>query len=371
MASQLLIDGSKLEGGGQVIRSSMAYASLLQRPLKVINVRGGRTKPGLKAQHLTCLKIVSVLFEGSLKGAVKNSETFEYYPSGRQSKKPSHTFDCGTAGAICLMIQCALPCQMFSPAPTRITFRGGTDASFAPTIDYFRYVLNPTLKRLFGLETQIDLHRRGFFPRGGGSVEVTCKPISQLRPFTLTEYGNVIKVVIRSVVGGKCLRSVGDQMANAAQAMLAPAMGPEITFEKIVETDPQAICPGSSILLVAHTDTGCIYGRSAIAERKRERPVDVAKKACESLMDDLQYNTCVDKHMQDQLIIFAALASGHSRIATGPLTLHSETAIHYAKEIAGAKVRVSKMGQGCIIDIDGIGYKNSFGCKEQTDLKSN
>lgn len=368
MTSPFLVDGAKLEGGGQVIRSAMAYSSLLQIPIKVINVRGGRSKPGLKAQHLTCLKIVAELFVGRLVGATKNSQAFEFYPSGKQSNQTNHTYDCGTAGATSLMIQCALPCQLFSPIPTRISFVGGTDASFAPPVDYLIHILNPTLQRLFGIETKMNLSRRGFFPRGGGKVEVSCNPISQLRPFNLTTYGNIEKVVIRSVCGGKCPRSVAVQMANAAQAMLAPAMGPDITFEKVIDVDPNALCAGSSILLVAHSDTGCLYGSTAIGDHKK-RPAVVAKKACESLMDDLQYNTCVDKNMQDQLIIFAALAAGKSTIATGPLTLHSETAIHYAQAIAGAKVSVSKMKMGCMIEIEGIGYKNNLASNPRQDEK--
>jgi len=359
VSNLMLVDGAKLEGGGQVVRSAMAYSSLLKFPLKVVNVRGRRSKPGLRAQHVTCLKIVAELFTGRLVGAATESQTFQYHPSGKHSSQNSYAFDCGTAGSISLMVQCALPCQLFSPTPMCISFCGGTDAVFTPSVDYLRYVLNPTLKKLFGFEAQINLVRRGFFPRGGGKVEVKSNPLPQLRSFDLTDHGNVTKVVIRSIAGGNCPRSKAVQMANAAEAMLSPAMSAEITFEKVIEVDPQALCPGSSILLIAHTDTGCLYGSTAIGDKK-QRPQQVAKKACEGLMNDLQYDTCVDESMQDQLIIFAALAAGRSRIATGPMSLHTETAIHYAQNIAGAKVSVEKKPKGCLIEISGIGYKSRY-----------
>merc|ERR1712142_566546 len=113
------------------------------------------------------------------------------------------------------------------------------------------------------------------------------------------------------------------------------------------------------MLLIAYSDTGCLYGSTAIWD-KELKPADVAEKACEALMNDLKYDTCVDEYMQDQLIIFAALAAGRSLIAMGPMALHTETAIYYAQKIAGATVSVEKNQKGCLIEISGIGYRNRY-----------
>ena len=38
--------------------------------------------------------------------------------------------------SICLLMQAALPCLLFSNAPTEVLLRGGTNADMAPQVDY-------------------------------------------------------------------------------------------------------------------------------------------------------------------------------------------------------------------------------------------
>ncbi|MCW3052547.1 MAG: RNA-3-phosphate cyclase, partial [Chthonomonadales bacterium] len=52
----LQIDGAYGEGGGQIIRTSVALAALTGQSVDLFNIRARRSKPGLQAQHLTAVR---------------------------------------------------------------------------------------------------------------------------------------------------------------------------------------------------------------------------------------------------------------------------------------------------------------------------
>lgn len=81
------------------------------------------------------------------------------------------------------------------------------------------------------------------------------------------------------------------------------------------------------------TTTNCILGGSALGAR-REQSYKTGKRAADELIESLNRKICVDTYVQDQLIIFMALAKGKSRIqCSSPLTMHTKTAIYIAELI--------------------------------------
>ena len=64
--------------------------------------------------------------------------------------------------------------------------------------------------------------------------------------------------------------------------------------------------------------------------------------------------------MQDQLILFMALAKGKSSIRSGPLTLHTKTAIHYTELLTGVKFNIhsDSSNKNFIVECEGIGYES-------------
>ena len=78
------IDGSQGEGGGQIVRSALTLSLMTGQPLRVINIRAGRKKPGLRAQHLKALEAAATISKASVQGASFSSNNFDFTPQNVQ-----------------------------------------------------------------------------------------------------------------------------------------------------------------------------------------------------------------------------------------------------------------------------------------------
>lgn len=157
------IDGSYLEGGGQILRISTALSVILNKPIKVVRIRAGRKDGGLKPQHLTGIELLARISHAKLHGAEIRSTQIEFEPKLLESGE--FQADTKTAGSICLMMQNSIPCLIFAKEVCKLHLRGGTNASHSPPIDYFQLVFVP-MARKFGMNIDIELKRRGFYPKG-------------------------------------------------------------------------------------------------------------------------------------------------------------------------------------------------------------
>uniref|UniRef100_A0A131Z513 RNA 3'-terminal phosphate cyclase n=1 Tax=Rhipicephalus appendiculatus TaxID=34631 RepID=A0A131Z513_RHIAP len=341
------IDGSVMEGGGQVLRMAVAFSALFRKPVRVTNIRAGRSNPGLRPQHLTGINLVRDICGGRLVNAVIGSTEIELYPG---SIRGGHfSADTGTAGSVVLLLQAALPCLLFADAPSVLRLRGGTNAEMAPQIDYTLSVFLP-IARKFGASCDIKVLKRGYYPKGGGVVEVCAQPAGSLQPLVLTDPGRVTRVTGRSFVAGQLPLKVAHVMADRAVDILReqlPSSTP-VSVERLKEPEEKAFGTGNGIILLAESSTGMKFAGSALGKRGVMAEA-VGQAAAEELCQELKHNVCVDKHLQDQLIVLMALANGTSQILCGPLTLHTETAIHVAHQLTQAKFKPCPREGGSVL----------------------
>ena len=132
------IQGSILEGGGQILRMSMGFSALLKTPIHIYEIRGNRSKPGLKSQHLNGLILVKQISNGRLSGDKMNSPEITFHPgTDRIIGGQTYSADTRTAGATTLLAQVSLPCLLFGQKPCLLELKGGTNADMAPQVDYY------------------------------------------------------------------------------------------------------------------------------------------------------------------------------------------------------------------------------------------
>ncbi|KAK3907183.1 RNA 3'-terminal phosphate cyclase, partial [Frankliniella fusca] len=356
---QVDIDGSVLEGGGQILRMAVSLSAIQKIPIRVKNIRAGRDKPGLRAQHLKGLEVARDISGGKLWGSSLHSTEIVFHPNDLLGGKFSA--DTETAGSVSLLIQVILPCALFAPSPVHLTLKGGTNADMAPQIDYTVTVFKKILEK-FGGNFEGCIEKRGYFPRGGGLVTMRIDPVSQLKPVTLLDPGQVTRVWGRAFVAGNIPVQEGKKMADFCQGAIKSALG-NIPVEIIgyKESPHQAVGNGSGVNLFAETSTGCILGGSSLGKRNLNVE-EVSSQAVGELLDAIKVGACVDSHSQDQIIILMALAAGKSNIMCGPITLHTKTAIHIAEILTKAQFHIEECQDGRnIVSCEGIAMKAAAG----------
>lgn len=286
-------------------------------------------------------------------GAKVGSTEISFHPGPIRSG--DYTADTKTAGSICLLMQAALPCLLYANGPTQLSLRGGTNAEMAPQVDYTMMVFQPIAKK-FGMRFECDVKRRGYYPKGGGEVVTTSYPAKSLTPVDLMDRGNITRIFGRAFVAGVLPIKVAHTMAQSAERLLRQGnSGLAIRIDALKEPEQSAFGTGTGIIVVAETSTGCLLAGSALG--KRGVPAEkVGADAAQMLLGNIKHGGCVDEYLQDQLVLLMALAHGKSRVLCGPITLHTETAIHVAKLLTQAKFNIEKVSESSnIIECEGIG----------------
>src|SRR5262245_40994814 len=102
MTATIEIDGSQGEGGGQIVRSSLALSLVTGRPVTIDNIRAGREKPGLMRQHLTAVRAAAEIGEARVESDEVGSRTLTFQP--KTIRPGEYTFAVGTAGSATLVL---------------------------------------------------------------------------------------------------------------------------------------------------------------------------------------------------------------------------------------------------------------------------
>ncbi len=345
------IDGSQGEGGGQVLRTALALAALTGQAVEIVNIRARRRNPGLAPQHLAGVLAAARICNAEVEGAHIRSTRLIFRPA-TSPQAGDYEFDISrmaaqsSAGAVTLLLQTVLLPLALADGPSYLLLRGGTHVAWSPPVHYVEWVLLPTLTRL-GLRASIRLVTWGWYPIGGGQVEVTIEGGARLQGIDLTQRGALVE--LKGVAAASNLPShIPQRMAARANNLLREAGLP--TNIQPLRTGGPSTGAG---LFVAVRYEHSIAGFSALGERGKPSDV-VAEEAIRPLITFHQQQAALDEHLPDQLIPALALAEGPSVLSTVAITQHVLTNIAIVQHFIKRPIKVEGAeGQAGIIRVEG------------------
>jgi RNA 3'-terminal phosphate cyclase (ATP) len=348
--SLIEIDGSQGEGGGQILRTSISLSSIIGVPIKIKNIRAGRKQPGLRPQHLQALVSAASITNSRIIGAEVGSSEIEYYP-GEPSGSIRKKIETGTAGSVTLIAQTLIPIGLFCDLELDLEIVGGTEVPASPTIDYLQKIVYPIYQTM-SENLQIDLKKRGYYPKGGGIVRVRVKGSSaklHSLKLDLPDRKNS-KTSARILASSSHLPSHVTQRETQVAKEILSTNGVSVEETLIVADGfSQALSPGNSILIFRQNESEFI-GASSLGERGKKAE-QVGREAAEQFLQETTGRPNVDSHLADMLVTLYSCAHGETRFTTSHVTKHLETNLLIASKISGATFEISEIPERKIYSV--------------------
>lgn len=337
MKNKLIIDGSMGEGGGQVLRSSLTLAMLLQQPFEIHSIRAGREKPGLLRQHLTCVRAAATICNAKVTGDVLGSDRISFEPGA--VVPGDYHFVVGSAGSTTLVCQTLLLPLAMAGAQSRVRFEGGTHNGLSPSLDFLRTSFLPILAQM-GLCTEIQARSYGFYPAGGGDWSIQIEPVTTLQPLHLKspefKTDEIAQAIQLDVLCSKLPEHVSQREINAFTT--AMNLGPLLANVQQVHSQ------GPGNMLIASVKHSQLTSQFELTGQRGLSAEQLASTLAALVKQWLTAKVAVEEYLADQLLLPLAVA-GAGQFSTLEPSLHCTTNIEVIRLFGLAKFNLEQTSQ--------------------------
>ena len=329
------------------MRNACALSLVTGTPFRIANVRGGREKPGLMRQHVTAIEAACAIGGATCDGLSVGASQIEFRPG--TIVPGEYKFAVGTAGSTGLVLQTILMPLLLTSGPSRLILEGGTHNMLAPPFDFIAKCFLPIIRRM-GPQVDARLVRHGFYPRGGGRIEIDIQPAA-LGPIACVERGDLVarsalaifaalpfEVADREIKTVKKLLDWPDEAYAVHE--LPEEQGPG-NMKKLLDWPDEAYAvhelpeeqgPGNILLLEAEfehvTEIVSGFGKLGVPAEQ------IAKRAAGRMAGYLESDAFAGPYLADQLLLPFALAGGGEFTTVKP-SQHSLTAVEIIAKFLG------------------------------------
>lgn len=310
------IDGAHGEGGGQVLRTSLALSVITGKAFRITSIRGNRQKPGLMRQHLTAVNAAAEISGASVAGAELHSQELTFAPSQAGAIPGNYNFAIGSAGSTSLVLQTILMPLLLAAGDSTVTIQGGTHNPMAPPFPYLEKVFVPLLHKL-GATFELEMTSPGFVPAGGGEICLRTKGNAKLDRLDLTERGRTLNVIATAVTAG----GVRGDVAKRELKVIAEKL--TITPENLLQRTLTGSF-GSGNFVCIEIESEHITELFTSIGQLGKTAETVGSEAANEARKYLTVGAPVGSHLADQLLLPLALGAGGEFVTSRP-TPHTRT----------------------------------------------
>ncbi|MFX0023422.1 MAG: RNA 3'-terminal phosphate cyclase [Candidatus Hermodarchaeota archaeon] len=345
----LEIDGSFGEGGGAILRVGAGYSVLLQRPIRIKNIRANRPKPGLRLQHLMGLKTLSELTNSDLSECQVGTKQITLNP--KRSFRSNIEVEVATAGNIGLLLQpIQIACMGFEkPENIEIIIRGGgTFGKWAPSLKYLQHVTYNIFKR-HGFNINIDIRKHGFYPKGGANVKcVIYPPKNRLKSLDLVELGDIDLIQGEIICTNHLInKKVCERIKEYATQRIRKKLPINV---EIKYTYVESFSPGVGLSLWANSEKGALISSGTILGERNITSENLGILAADKIIKYIKNKIPVDNYLSDQLIPFMGFIEEPSRIKVLEITKHTKTNLELVKLFLNRNYQITKKNTHFLIE---------------------
>jgi RNA 3'-terminal phosphate cyclase (ATP) len=330
----IAIDGAEGEGGGQVLRTALALSLITGEPFRIDNIRANRPRPGIMRQHVTAVEAACAIGGAECEELAVGASTLTFAPGRVQAGE--HRFAVGTAGSTGLVLQTVLPPLMLADGPSRLVLEGGTHNIHAPPFDFLERVFLPAIGRM-GPRVSARLIRYGFYPAGGGRIEVEIAP-APLRRVAFVDRGDLRRVEARALVA-----ALPGEIAVRELTAAGEILGWSEEARHVVQL-PQEMGPGNILMLEAEFEQASElvsgFGQLGVSAES------VGSHAAKRMAGYLASPAVAGPYLADQLLLPMALAGG-GRFTTVKPSRHTRTAAGVIARFLGIAIAIEARDDGC------------------------
>lgn len=325
----IVIDGAQGEGGGQVFRTSLTLSMQSGQPVRIKNIRAGRSKPGLLRQHLACLRAASEICSADVQGAELGSDSVTFRP-GKVEAGDYH-FSIGSAGSTSLVFQTVFLPLMFVEKESHIRLEGGTHNGHAPSFDFIAASFLPVLETM-GFRAHAKLDRYGFYPAGDGAWSVKVGAMCGVQALSLTERGEIVSQ--RAVATSS---RIPEHITERELAQVQKKFN--WSGEQLEQNIVESAGPGNIVSLRIKSEqvtevVDMVGEKQLSAERVADRAIKAVKRYLES-------GVPVGEYLADQLLLPMVLGGGGQFRTVSP-SLHLKTNVEIIRQFMGVDIRVEQ-----------------------------